>query len=239
MATLAARDGFDTALTGTPPDQWLQILRHQPAWSPQGAPLIVVSPHPDDETLGAGGLIASYAGRSRPVIVVSVTDGEAAYPDWQGLGAVRRAELKSALHRLSPHMVLLTRLGMPDGAVQRHEAALARFLSGLITPGSLLVGPYEHDGHPDHDAVGRVCVAVAAARNVVLARYPIWTWHQAQPDSLGEAKWGRFELDVEARQCKQRAIEVFVSQLRPASRKAIVPEHVLPYFERNYEAFLL
>jgi LmbE family N-acetylglucosaminyl deacetylase len=231
--------GFDTAVPGTPEEAWRVLLEAQPSWLPDGVPLIVVAPHPDDETLGAGGLIASYARCLRPVIVVSVTDGEAADPGWAGLRAIRRAELRRALSLLSPQMILHTRLGLADGHVARHEQSLRRHLLSLVRPGAILVAPYERDGHCDHDAVGRVCRQVAAECELRLARYPIWAWHQLDSSALRGANWGRYELSPEARVAKASALNAFKSQMRPRARQAVVPRHVLPYFSRPYEAFLL
>jgi LmbE family N-acetylglucosaminyl deacetylase len=234
-----ARDGFDPGQSGIREEAWQTLLAEQGRWVPAGVPLVVVAPHPDDETLGAGGLIASFARRSRPVIVVSVTDGEAAHPGWEGLRDIRRAELKRALHCLSPHMILQARIGLADGEVERHEESLRLYLLRLVTPGAVMIAPYERDGHPDHDAVGRICREVAAARGLFLARYPIWAWHHGDWSALSRARWGRFELTAEARLAKAQALEAFSSQLRPRFRKPIVPAHVLSYFQRPYEAFLL
>jgi LmbE family N-acetylglucosaminyl deacetylase len=52
----------------------------------------VVAPHPDDETLAAGGLIATQRSRHLPVTLLAVTDGEAAYPDVPDLARTRRLE---------------------------------------------------------------------------------------------------------------------------------------------------
>jgi len=62
-----------------------------------GPDLLVVAPHPDDEVLGAGGLLALAGGE-----VVAVTDGEASHPrsdavDPADLVAARRAETAVAL----------------------------------------------------------------------------------------------------------------------------------------------
>lgn len=39
--------------------------------------LLVLAPHPDDETLGFGGLVSAYLAQDKPVQVVVVTDGDA------------------------------------------------------------------------------------------------------------------------------------------------------------------
>ena len=41
----------------TPEERWLEMLEDRPEWTPQNGPLLVVSPHPDDEVLAAGGLV--------------------------------------------------------------------------------------------------------------------------------------------------------------------------------------
>jgi LmbE family N-acetylglucosaminyl deacetylase len=237
---MGSSDSFDTDVPGTTDRLWLDLLKDQPRWAPQAQSLIVVSPHPDDEVLGAGGLIASYVRLKRSVLVVSVTDGEGAFPDWHGLDRLRREELKTALRHLGAADGSVIRLGLPDGKVRNHMNELRSALSNFITPSVLLVAPYEDDGHPDHDAVGRVCLELARERQALTARYPIWAWHQCEPRSLAGTCWGRFELDTEVREAKRRAIGAFASQLQPPeSRKPIVPAHVLPYFTRSFESFLL
>ena len=68
--------------------------------------LIVVAAHPDDESLGAGGLIATAARRGVPVTVVVATTGEASHPQSPTLrpaqlAPIRRAEVLAAVHRHS------------------------------------------------------------------------------------------------------------------------------------------
>src|SRR5580692_8282234 len=96
---VADRSSFDTSIPGTPECYWAAL--EPPAWSPRAGPLVVVAPHPDDETLGAGGLIHTWAARhGLPVVIVSVTDGEAACPEIPNLAAVRRSELEAARREL-------------------------------------------------------------------------------------------------------------------------------------------
>ena len=79
---------------------WLDTLHSAPPWKPNDGRTIVVAPHPDDEVLGAGGLIADRRRRHVPVTVVAVTDGEAAYAGVEGLGSLRRNEQSKALARV-------------------------------------------------------------------------------------------------------------------------------------------
>lgn len=48
---------------------------------PAGRRLVLLAPHPDDEILMAGGLLAGLHGREQDVLLISATDGEGSHPD--------------------------------------------------------------------------------------------------------------------------------------------------------------
>ena len=74
---------FDHREPGTPEAEWQRVR----PWSASSAldlavdRLVVVAAHPDDETLGAGGLITIAAERDIAVTVVVLTDGLASHPE--------------------------------------------------------------------------------------------------------------------------------------------------------------
>jgi hypothetical protein len=75
---------------GTPTPLWTGWAHPFPRLDLTGCPgLVVVAPHPDDETLGLGGTIAALTVAGVPVEVVSVSDGGARrtpdYPRWRWL----------------------------------------------------------------------------------------------------------------------------------------------------------
>ncbi len=214
------------------------MLSAAPRWCPEEGPLLVVSPHPDDEVLGAGGLIHTWCARGFPVTLVSVTDGEGAYPEWRGLAHVRRRELEDALRLLCDAPVTTVRLGLPDGRARDHAGTLFSTLSRLLSNEPTLIAPYEWDGHPDHDVTGAVCLELARLHRLPIARYPIWAWHHGDPDDFAGEHVGRFCLDPATQRAKAAAIQAFASQLRPPAGEPIVPAHVLPYFTRSFETFL-
>jgi LmbE family N-acetylglucosaminyl deacetylase len=239
-AQLAEAVAFNPALPGTPEAEWRKALMAQPAWAPRRGPLLVVSPHPDDEILGAGGLMRLWSAWDLPVTLLSVTDGEAAYPGWQDLRERRRAELDRALGVLSPLRIPVVRLGLSDGGGEANRLALLEALGSLCDYRPTLIAPYERDGHPDHEAAGHACLQIAQEHRLPIARYPIWAWHHARPHAFADARWGRVVLDIATQAAKADAIDCFTSQLAPGdSRIPIVPPHVLEYFKREFEAFLL
>ena len=236
-STQLSTAGFDTSLPGTPQSCWDTLERR--AWQPDHRSIIVVAPHPDDETLGAGGLIHRYAQRQRRVTVISVTDGEAACPEINDLARIRHAELRDALGRLSAGHVEIIQLGIPDGRVGEHRASLAGTLKAVASDDSLIVAPFEHDGHPDHDAAGEVAIQIAREQGFPLATYPIWAWHQATPKTFSGRNLVELSLSTAAQAAKRNALRCYNSQLRDRPGGAIVPPHVLTYFDRPYEAFVI
>jgi hypothetical protein len=65
-------------------DEWIDALGDLPLWDIPPEPILVLAPHPDNETLGAGGFIAAQRSAGIEVMVAAVTDGENAYPNVSG-----------------------------------------------------------------------------------------------------------------------------------------------------------
>lgn len=230
---------FDTSVPGLPAGQWADWASHSPEWVPSATHIVVVAPHPDDETLGAGGLICTCAQNAIKVTIISVTDGEAACPEVPALDRVRRRELVSAMRELELAPADIFRLGFPDGGLREHEVELRRALAKCLPDGVVIVAPFEFDGHPDHEAVARACRAVAEERGLTLVRYPIWAWHRGSAELFMERHSVRLILSERVRAAKRKAIAEHRSQLGDRPGGAILPVHVLDYFYQPYEVFLL
>jgi LmbE family N-acetylglucosaminyl deacetylase/SAM-dependent methyltransferase len=210
-------------------------------------PLVVLAAHPDDETLGAGGLIHMAAAAGRDVHVVVATDGEASHPSSrtlqpEQLARIRRAEVAAAVGELAPG-ARLTFLGLPDGGLHALHDQLTERVTALLDRPVLLVAPWEHDAHPDHEAC-----AVAARQSVrtgdTLWQYPIWAWHWDSPEHsrLLAAPLAGLELPAPARAAKRAALDCHVSQHRPLSPRpgdeAILQHGMLAHFTRDLEVFV-
>jgi LmbE family N-acetylglucosaminyl deacetylase len=140
-----------------------------------GSRLVVVAPHPDDEVLTAGGLLQLLAQRGHALLLVAVTDGEGSHagsPEWppERLVTVRPRESAEALACLGIERPELLRLGIADGGVAAAEAALASRLAALLAPGDVVVTTWRYDGHPDHEATARACLARGGAEGRARAR---------------------------------------------------------------------
>lgn len=244
---------FDHRTAGTDSQAWLQIrqtVRPAPALT-AGDRLLVVAAHPDDETLGAGGLIAMAARVGVPVTVLIATDGERSHPrsrthTGRRLADIRRAEVRAAAGRLHPSAELHF-LGLPDGHLNDHVPAVAEAVADHISGRTHIVTPWRGDGHPDHAASADAATqAMGGQRNRPRHwQYPIWAWHWADPDSddLPAAALRRVELTASDRDAKLAAIREHVSQHSPLSTQsgdeAILPPGVLAHFTRDEEVFVV
>jgi LmbE family N-acetylglucosaminyl deacetylase len=233
---------------GTPEERWLPALERLPEWSPprSGGRVVVVSPHPDDETLGVGGLLAELLTRSWSVCVVAVTDGEAAHgrqdPVAGGrLARRRRAEQERALRRLAgagrANRVSIVRLGMPDGGVQAVRADLTAALARPLVGADWCLAPLAWDGHSDHEATG-AAARDACGDRIPVGSYPIWAWHWATPCGFPLERAVRVPLSVAARDRKAGALDCFGSQYESIEGGPVVPPHVRVRFERPFEVLL-
>jgi LmbE family N-acetylglucosaminyl deacetylase len=218
-ARLAARP---VAGGGTPVADWTAWDRAFPELGLHDCPaLLLVAPHPDDETLGFGATAATLQSRGVDVRVVSVSDGGGAYPD---LSAMERTWLerirRSELFHATSHLGLKTpiSLGLPDGKLCDHEIALADTLTVILSqlrPGAWCAATWRGDGHPDHEALGRAAAVAAARAGARLLEYPVWMWHWASPDDAA-VPWHRMARVVPDRSAvarKKVAAKEFRSQL--------------------------
>ncbi len=241
---------FDAREPGTAAAAWTADGRIDalPSFDADRFPgLLVFAAHPDDETLGAGGMLRTAAERGAPVHVVVVTGGA---PDGDpDTVRVRRDELRAAIAELAP-AARLTTWDHPDAATGGHRDRLRAQVAEVLaaTPADwLVVAPWPGDGHHDHRVVGEVVAEVAADRAVV--SYPIWMWHWAAPgdDRVPWARMLRVPSDPDA---KRRALAHYASQtggadplLRPGILEhflragEVVVADALPaaYFEATYD----
>jgi len=215
--------------------QWLSVLSKAASWTPPRKPTLVIAPHPDDETLGAGGLIAWQAQCGVPVTVAAVTDGEAAYANSPGLAKIRRAEQELAVQALGARGSLV-RLEMPDSAVAAREADLEERLRPLIASETLVIAPWRNDWHPDHEACARVAGKLCQETGAQLVSYLFWTWHRRTPEIFGGVALHRFELSAELAAAKRAALACHVSQL--AQDDPILPRLLLAPALRTFETYV-
>ena len=223
----------------TKEETWLRVLSGVEAWKPGMNDLLLIAPHPDDEILGTGGLIAEQRRKNARVTVIAVTDGEAAYPQSAGLAETRRAEQERALALVGVSSRDIIRLRLPDGNVALHEQELTKVLLSLLQRNSAIVAPWSLDPHPDHEACGRAAEVAARTYGALLVSYFFWTWHRFLPQALQGLALQRFELDPDLQEVKAAALGQYRSQFQHNGDKPSLPELLLVPARRPFETFVV
>ncbi|WP_165807188.1 bifunctional PIG-L family deacetylase/class I SAM-dependent methyltransferase [Nocardioides currus] len=238
---------------GTPEEAWSRSLADRdvpPLRLPATARrLLVLGAHPDDEALGASGLMRSASLAGWEVGVLCATSGEGSHPDSvtlspAGLATVRRLELSASVAVAAPAATTAC-LGLPDGDVASHVDELVDHVVAAIgTQGSevVLCAPWRSDGHPDHEAVGRAAAIAAGRTDAHLLEYPIWLWHWGHDADLPWDDVRRLPLDEDARATKRAAIAAHATQIAPISPapgdEVLLTAEVLAHFDRADELFV-
>lgn len=218
-----------------------------------GRTMLILAPHPDDESLGCGGMIAEACARGRPPVVAVLTDGTMSHPNSPSypaprLKALRETEARAAVKSLGLGADRLHFLGLRDAAAPTEgpefEATVARLVQ-LIRDhdaGSILA-TWEHDPHPDHVAAYRLAAEAARITGVRLIAYPVWGWTLPANRCLPSRPTIGARLDI-ARHlpAKRRAIAAHVSQhaglIADDPQAFYLAPHILAIHDRPFEVFL-
>ena len=108
--------------------------------------ILIIAPHPDDECIGPGGLLARYPGQCRVIVLTDGREGQGdAAPE--RVKAVREREFQEEMSFLG--IADYRMLGYEDGTLLRHTDCLEQI--GLAGYTKIFVTGM-HDNHPDHTA---------------------------------------------------------------------------------------
>jgi LmbE family N-acetylglucosaminyl deacetylase len=221
----------------------MQNAKSSPLADPQALPLrsvqqiaadsvLVVAPHPDDETLGCGGAIALLCAQGCRVRILVVSDGTQSHPNSRHypaakLRALRESETRSAMAILGVDAADIEFLGLADGSVPMmpsdasvpadFSAAVQACCNSLKTwQPTLIFLPWRSDPHLDHRATWQLIHAAVQRLelSVRLVEYPIWDWDPEQRrDSSDQERVSAWRLDIDSVvQLKQEAIAAYRSQ---------------------------
>lgn len=173
--------------------------------------VLVLAPHPDDESLAMGGAISKAVASGRRVNVAIVTDGAQSHPNSRShppavLAALRREEAKTAVAILTEGQSTPIWLGYPDLAAPEHEEDFETVARSLrqVTPGaSALWTTWGGDPHPDHQRVWRLAQYLAEKHpGMRVFGAPLWSRVQPLVMQVPLEKLRRFPAgkgDVKAR----------------------------------------
>ncbi len=215
--------------------------------------VLVLAPHPDDESLGCGGLIAECCARARAVHVAVLTDGTGSHPAsrvWPParLKALREQEARAAIAALGLPPERISFLGLPDAGAPTTGAAFAAASAriaelAVATGAQTICATWQHDPHCDHEAAA--LLAAAASRTVGLRHlaYPVWGWTLPRDHPLPDQPVVGARLDIGRHlPAKRRAIAAHLSQISDLITDSPhgfrLSASFLSLFDRPWEAFI-
>lgn len=219
-----------------------------------GGTCLILAPHPDDESLGCGGLIARCMEAGRSPLVVVLTDGAGSHPGsrrWPAdrLAAERANEVREAVGHLGLPADRIVFLNEPDTAAPHDGPGFDRVVSrlaGLVgqeAACTAILAPWRHDPHCDHEAASLAAASVAELTGRRHVGYPVWGWTLPPDMAIPASPAGGWRLDIRAFQsAKRAAIQAHRSQhgdlVTDDPTGFRLPAGLLSVFEGDCETFL-
>lgn len=200
------------------------------------SPVLIVAPHPDDETLGCGGAIALLRSLNCDVRVLVISNGTLSHPNSLKypaplLQALRESETLEALTKLGVNPDNVTFCGLQDGSISTQYISAVASCSAYLTEiaPQIIFLPWRYDPHPDHRATSKLIYTALGNLNLSprIIEYPIWDWDPQQqgkgekdsstpysPFPIPPQKVTSWRLDIAAVvKLKQQAIACYRSQI--------------------------
>ena len=225
------------------PQTAIKLLKDIPA-AQKGQVVLVFTAHPDDETIAAGGYIATAENNGAEVWITLVTDG-----NYHGKEQVRDEEFKKATAVLGVPEDHLFFLGYPDHELKKQDLnqVKTRFeeIISTVRP-QIIIAPHPKDHHPDHKATGRLVMNITEGKNYTLYLYLVHHSLFPHPKGLNpqlyflppanmivlDSDWGKFMLSEDIETQKHKAILQYKSQLDDR-RDPLLPGLLLGMLRKN------
>jgi len=216
--------------------------------------ILVVAPHPDDEVLGCGGLIAKVIAAGGQAHVVVLTGGGRSHEGCCDTGSEviarkRRGLAVEAGGKLTLVTDRLVFLNWPDGRIGNtgsdDTAKKVAELAGWITRlrPEAVFAPHPFESWPDHEAAERI-TRLAIERSGIACRlfyYCVWFWSSMPLRRVLKIDWRSARiLDIAAVYAKkQAAIDAYLKPCAPCGHpwSGVLPRELLHAFKWRKELF--
>lgn len=216
--------------------------------------VIIIAPHPDDEVLGCGGLIAQLTAKGANINILFLTRGEAAHQECCKTHADQIGEQRFRLAIASNKILgvlpeCLHFLDGKDGSLphkgQDGFIELAKIIAAYIeayAPDAVFF-PHAFEGWPDHVAAEELTkrAIIMLPQRSKLYHYCVWFWHNMPIKSAWRIDWKQARLlDITKElPLKKCAMQTYQDSLAPCGHPyiGILPARFLRAFEWDKELF--
>ena len=211
--------------------------------------VLIISPHPDDEVFGCGGLMQSLVQAGKQVEVIILSRGEAIHrpccPNEENNIVQARAELTDAANGvlgIAPEHI--HRLDFPDGRFSsiKEDDDVVKTLSDLvreIAPTEVFI-PHPYENSPDHVAATQLVEQVSQEYVGKIYYYCVWTWYHMPIYKIFKLKYKNARLlRVADREAKNKAIDIYINNSAPCgvSYSGDLPKPLIHAARWKYELF--
>jgi LmbE family N-acetylglucosaminyl deacetylase len=216
--------------------------------------LTVFSPHPDDETLACGGMLAEKTMKGDDVHIIFMTDGRNSYktelnirqnPTPKEIKVIRRNEACQAAKIIGIKTDNMVFLDFEDGTLKDRMSKAKDIVKEYLIklkPAEIFI-PQEEDMHKDHSSTNIIVLSAVKELFLDLDVYEYIIWMNSNKKFQDLSKNPNFiEIDISNTiNLKIKAITAYKSQvdiLFPVQTRPILDDAFLSNFKKSVEYFL-
>lgn len=189
---------------------------------------LIIAPHPDDETIGCGGLLAGKIALKVKVHVIFMTEGDKSLARTElisekKVGTIRKELALKAMRILGVPEDSIKWIGLSDEKIpQKKDSIFINAVKTLVAefervrPEEIYC-PHFNDAILDHASVARI--VQEAVRLIAikprLIYYPVWLWFNSSwkiHDHIDISKAWKISIR-ECREQKNRALEIYFNSI--------------------------
>jgi len=184
---------------------------------------IIISPHPDDEALGCGGLISHLTKNRCNVHLIMLTGGE----NCESANNMRKENLKEIRRNLTKKSAIVLGikeeniyfLNFIDGNVNSEDPENIRLKEIIkkINADAIYV-PHLMDGWNDHVQAHLIIKDIIRSSSINLYAYCVWFWYIMPFKEARNLQWKNvcyFSMNKEEHNAKAQSINIYMKAISP------------------------
>lgn len=189
--------------------------------------LVIIAPHPDDETLGCGELISLAVSSGRNVRVIVVSDGAMSHLNccdisMAELVANRRLSCQKAMEILGVAPQDLIFGNFPDSKLAEHFEEIKSWLLSLLLEKKVQIFvPYKFEEWQDHQVIQKIGEELVSGTGNEGYYYLVWSYlYGMSLKKLKKYDWKGFLVikSVKAFKMKKKAVRIYQHSLAPCGK---------------------